>query len=360
MSADKPDELTLEVGGVVLSGWTEVHVARGVERCPTYFEIATTERYPEASEITVKSGDPCAIRIGQDLVATGYVDRVIRSVDAESHEVRIVGRGKCQDLVDCSAEWAGCEINQANVLDVATKLAAPYGISVSTLYSPDLGAPLPAFQVTVTESAFSIIEEMARYYAVLAYEQPDGNLVIAAVGKARAASGFKEGSNVQKAQFTDASDERFSDYKAFLMSMDVLSDLGNGGNLKASTTDPNVRRHRLHAIVAESPSGGQDIALKRVLWEAARRAGRGAVIHLTADSWRDGGGVLWTPNTLAAVDLPSLKVPSGDYCIGEVTYLMSGTGGTTAELTLMPAGAYAPEPILLQPALADISAANAQ
>jgi prophage tail gpP-like protein len=93
---------------------------------------------------------------------------------------------------------------------------------------------------------------------------------------------------------------------------------------------------------------------KRALWECARRAGRGRVVSLTCDSWRDAGGKLWEPNTLANVALPTLKISEQMMLIAEVTYRIDGDRGTTAELTLAPPAAYAPQPIILFPQLQEL------
>ena len=331
-----------------------MRITQGAERCPNDFDLVLTERYPGKTPTFAKAGDPCQVKAGADLLITGYVDRVIRSMDSGGHEVRITGRGKCQDLVDASAEYPGCEINQSTLVNTAAQLAAPYGIAVKTANNPDLGQALPSFNITLEQTPWSIIEEMTRFYAVLAYEDPNGDLVISAVGVADGSSGFAEGSNVQKATFTEAADQRFSDYDAFLLNMDVLGDLGDGGNLKANVKDPNVLRHRMKAIIAESPAGGQNIAFKRAHWEAARRAGRGTLISLTADCWRDAAGALWRPNTLVPVALPSLRVPTGHYCISEVTFIQDAAGGKTAQIVLMPKSAFQPEPIQLQPPILDL------
>ncbi|WP_410819059.1 phage baseplate assembly protein, partial [Paraburkholderia sp.] len=51
------DDLTLVAGGRQLSGWTRVRVSRGVERCPSDFQIEMTEKYPgDAFDITVQPG----------------------------------------------------------------------------------------------------------------------------------------------------------------------------------------------------------------------------------------------------------------------------------------------------------------
>lgn len=350
------EELILTVGGRELSGWTEVRVTRGIERCPSDFQIGMTERFPgEPDSFVVQPGDPCTVKLGDDLVLTGYVDRVIYGIGPEQHAITIVGRSKCEDLVDCSAEWPGGQISGADALGIAQKLAQPYGITVSAPGSK--GVRVEQFNLMIGESAFEIIERVCRYGALLAYDQPDGNLLLAQAGSVTAASGFTEGENIQYATMTYANDQRFSDYQCFMQSMDVLGDIGEGGNLLAKATDPGVKRHRLRMIISESPGGGQDFAQKRVTWEANRRIGRAAQLNVITDGWRDSAGALWTPNTLAPLCLPSLKCGSPDekamWLITEVSYRRDNSG-TTCALTIMRPEAFLPIPIIQLPSFADI------
>jgi len=84
-----------------------------------------------------------------------------------------------------------------------------------------------------------------------------------------------------------------------------------------------------------------------VNWEAVRRAGRSQVVHVHTGSWRDGDGMLWTPNTLVPISIPFLKIPEQTFMlISEVTYLLH-EHGTHAELVLMLSDAFKPEPTIL-------------
>lgn len=350
------EELTLTVGGRELTGWTEVRVTRGIERCPSDFEIGMTELYPgQADAFMVQPGDACTVKLGDDLVLTGYVDRANYSISPGQHTVAVVGRSKCADLVDCSAEWPGSQITIADMLAIAQKLAQPYGITVSAPGSK--GVRVEQFNLMIGETAFEIIERVGRYSALLAYDQPDGNLVLAQAASVTAASGFTEGENVQFASMTFSSDQRFSDYQCFMQSMDVLGDVGEGGNLLATAKDPGVARHRVRMIVSEAPSGGRDFAQQRATWEANRRIGRSAQLNVITDGWRDGAGVLWTPNTLVPLSLPILKCGSEDekamWLITEVAYRRDN-GGTTCALTIMRPEAFLPIPIVQMRVHADI------
>lgn len=347
-----------------MSGWTSIRVTRGIERCPSDFDIEMTELYPdEVGAFVIQPGDSCQVKLGDDLVITGYVDRFIPSIDGNSHSIRVMGRSKCADLVDCDAEWPGGQITGSSVLAIAQKLAEPYGkftdgrkpqpILVSTDVS-DAGPIIPQFNLTLGEKAFSIIERLCRFSALLAYDEPDGNLFLTRVGTLEAASGFKQGVNVQSASLSYAVDDVYSEVLAFILSLDMFLDAGNDGNLIATARDPNVLRHRRKIILAESGDTDFNVAKRRAYWEVARRSGRSRQLTVVTDGWRDSAGVLYTPNTLVPVDFPALKLPPNKWLISEVTYSRNEGSGTTATLTIMPPQAFAPQPTLLLPVFTEV------
>lgn len=363
------DELILEIGGHAFSGWSSIRVTRGIERLPSDFEIEMTEIYPgDVSTFQINPGDSCAVRLGNDVVVTGYIDRFAPMIDGGQHSITVCGRGKCSDLVDCSAEWPGGQISGANVLQIAQKLAEPYGVfsdgrskNSIVVYTDatEIGPVIPVFNLNVGDAPFTIIEKVCRFAALLAYEDADGNLFLTRVGKNEAASGFEQGKNVQRARIEYSIDQRYSEVYGFIQSFDTLMDVGEIGNLQATAKDPNVMRHRRRAVIAEpGDSLGFPVLQKRVQWEVARRLGRSQALHVTVDSWRDVDGALWAPNTLAPVALPALKLPSATWLISEVTYSRNLMSGTTADLVLMPPDAFLPQPVVLLPAFADVRAAQ--
>lgn len=350
------DDLTIVLAdsGVAVSGWSELRVTRGIERCPSDFEFSMTELYPgELRKVVVTPGDACQVKLGNDVVVTGYVDRFAPAYSPGTHAIAVSGRGKCQDLVDCSAEWPSNQMSGVSVLSIAKKLCKPYPNLTATALS-DVGASIPQFNIMWGESAWEIIERVCRFRALLAYEGADGNLVLSRAGSAQAACGFKEGVNVQSASIVYSADQRYSQYVVRRLNMDTLSDAGLGNDILQTFADPQVKRHRRRYIIAENgDTQGADVALQRGAWEATRRAGRSYQVRLTTDSWRDSAGALWTPNTLVPLDLPSLHIASALWLISEVSYKRDA-GGTTAELTIVPPQAFEVEPLLMFPSFPDI------
>ncbi len=335
------DDVTIVINGHVYGGWEDVRITRGIERLPGDFELRLTDFYAgDGDVLQIQAGDTCQVRIGGAAVITGYVDDVVPSIDARSHDISVVGRSKCADLVDCSAEWPGNQISGASVLEVARKLSQPYGIEVDATPGME-GLTIPVFSLMYGETPYDIIERLCRYSQLLLYDDEFGNLLLTRVSRsARAASGFREGFNVQRASARFSMHERFSEYRCYPSAFNTVQELGDAGFLVGSQLDAGVKRHRVKVMISDGTGlGGQDVALHRASWEMSRRWGRSVTARLTTDSWRDKAGALYEPNTLAAVDLPSLKISGKVWTISEVTY-RKGEQGTLCDLVLMDPRAF--------------------
>ena len=153
------DDVTLTIGGTVVSGWKAVRITRGIERIPSDFDISLTERYPNLGDVSVSPGDACVLKIGADTVVTGYVDRVTRTVDPHQHPITVSGRGMCEDLVDCSAQLQTFQFQNQTTAAIAGALAGPFGIDVLAL---SVGIVHPQVCLNVGESPFSVIDRLCK------------------------------------------------------------------------------------------------------------------------------------------------------------------------------------------------------
>ncbi len=349
MSADNDQDIvSLKVGGKIIAGWDDVRVTRGIERFPSDFSLGLMDYFPGSdNKQLVEEGMPCTVSLGKDPVITGYIDDWEPSISRSRHEVRATGRSKCQDLVDCSAEWPNNAINESNALEIASRLASYYGISVSTDVI-DL-VKTPQFTLNWGESPQEVIERIARWSALLYYDQPDGNLLLTRVGTRRAASGVAEGMNVEQAYYRKSMSDRFSDYVGVSMGISSIAgyapDTAYDAVTLATARDPEASRmrYRKHISIIESTLLASNQAQSAIDWEMNRRYGRSKQLSVTIDSWRDKDGKLWEPNTLLPVDLPTLRLPDTELLLSEVTY-MRGDNGTHARLTLMPPEAFTVQP----------------
>lgn len=348
------DVLTLTVGNVSVTGWQRVSVTRPLAAIPASFSIEATERYPNAADIDLKAGQPCTVKIGADLVLTGYVDRYTSSISASQHTIRVEGRSKSEDLVDCSALVAntsagsdstpGMQILNGDAISIARKLAAPYNIEILTNFTGPL-QPIPQFNINLGETVWEIIDRITRYAELIPYDLPDGSLMFSAVGTESMASGFTVGDNVETADVMFSMDQRYQEYEAHVTAMMALgTDAGvNSPGVGEIVKDEEVPRFRKLYIVSEQYVMGMPLAGKRALWEKNHRWGQSFNFTVTTDAWRDAAGKLWSPNCLAPIVAPQLKLADKHWLIGTVTYTRD-EGGQHAHLSLWPKEAFSVEP----------------
>lgn len=342
------DDLTLTVNGKVLSGWDATRVRRSIETMPSDFDLSLMDYYPGSDgKQEVKPGDACQVKIGDDTVLTGYVDRWAPMISSSRHAVHAVGRSKCADLVDCSAYWKNNVISGATPLQIAQKLAQPYDIPVSSDVS--IGTTVPQFTLNWGETSQEVIDRITRWAALLYYDLPDGSLFLTRVGTKQAASGVKQGQNIQEAAYESTMDERFSDYTGVSMAVTPINEAGGDDAYNAvalaKAQDPEAARmrYRNRIVIIESTMTANQQAQQCIEWEMNRRYGRSKRLLVTVDSWRDSAGKLWEPNTLIPISLPVFGLTDEVWLLGEVTFVKD-EDGTRAEMVLMPPAAFSVEP----------------
>jgi prophage tail gpP-like protein len=286
-----------------------------------------------------------------DLVLTGFIDRYMPRYNKQSHRVRLIGRSKTQDIVDCSidVDKTGWEIKATTIGQAAKVICQPYNINVSL---PDGDADLPgvlqqALWIYPGYTGYFLLEEMGRSVGMLIWDDAQGNLVISKGGTGgRAGSGITEGVNAEMVEAVWAADARYASYRVLGQGPDQVD---NHINYSATASDPEAGklRNRLRIIPQEVPDPGAAFSKTRAQWEANRRWGRSRQVRVEVTGWRDGSGKLWAANSIASVNLPTAKV-NEDRCVAEVSYLRD-EDGTRALLTLMPAQALQPQPFTVGP-----------
>jgi prophage tail gpP-like protein len=342
------DTLTLTIGNHVLTGWQRVSVSRPLAAIPAAFSLGVTEKYPKAPDIDVQPGQPCTVKIGGDLVLTGYVDRYTASINAGDHSIQIIGRSKSQDLVDCSAVFGdisqpGFQQINGTTLAIVRQLAKPYGITVQSTAGD--GVTIPQFNILLGETPWEIIDRITRYSQMLVYDLPDGSIMLAKVGTESMASGFSLGDNVESGNVNFSMDQRFSEYEGHLTSVLTFgTEAGvNTPDIGQVVKDDGVPRFRKRYVISEQFVMGRDIVHDRAVWEMNRRKGNSYRFDVVCDSWRDSAGKLWELNKLAPIQASALKLRNANYIIGGVTYLRDESG-QHGSLSLMPPEAFFVEP----------------
>ena len=329
------DVFGLRIGGKTFTGWTRASVRRSLEAVAGKFELGAADR----PGFPVEVGAEAVLTVDGEEVATGFVDRVSKTL--ARRELRVEGRDRTADLVDCSAIVPPYEFQDEGLSAIAAKLCDPFGIEV--VLASDEGDRFPRFAVHPGEAAFEAIERGCRLRGLLATTDGLGRLVLQRPVGEEVGAVLVERLNVLDASIDLDGSQRFRDYL-------VLSHDGANGDPEAleapdgRATDEGARAGRALVVLAEGAATAATCA-KRATWEAAVRSARAARLSVSVAELRAGrDGPLWRPGLLALVSIPTLRT-EGRMLVSEVEISQGKAdgSGTRAELQLVRPDAYALE-----------------
>jgi prophage tail gpP-like protein len=339
------DTLTLTVNGKIYQGWTEAAITRSLDRCASAFELSVTERWAgQGQDWKIVPGDEAVVAISGTPILTGYVERYMPAYSKDRHDVRISGRSKTCDLVDCMPDIPGGQYCGYTVDRIARALAAPFSISVKVADGLDTGEAFPSAMIEKSETAYEFLDKLCRMREILACDEADGSLLFTQAGSGRAQGALVEGENILSASAEITSDRRFQTYAVLSQTPISYDNEAAQPHVVATATDSGVVRPRRFAEIAEIPAdaGG---AKARAEWRKLYNYGQSISAAITVLGWRQRpGGNLWDVNLLVSVKSAALALYT-DLLIGAVTYRISKDYGAVTELELKPQAAYTPEPV---------------
>lgn len=332
------ESVVLTVDGQQWDGWTEMSITSSLEAIAGEFDLTVTTQWSEASPRVIRQGMPCTVALGSDTVVTGYIDDFIPSYDAENVSIRVTGRDKTGDLVDSSVvhksgQWKGVRLEK-----LAEEICKPYGVAV--INETDTGEAFPSVALEQGETAFDLLDRLAKQRGVLLTADGLGRLVITRASTKRAGVALVLGQNILAARGRFSWRERNSQYivkgttSAGGSTWDEQPAKVTGGR-QTIVDDNEINRYRPKILVNEDSLtvGG---ANTRGEWFRARMLGEANSTEITLAGWRENGdsGPLWQKNQLADIDDPVQNLKT-TWLIKTVTFT-EGDNGRICVLTLVP------------------------
>lgn len=336
-------ELLLLVGGRRYSGWKSVRVTRSIESLAGSFELEVSDRWGEQDEPwPIVEEDACRVEIDGAVVIDGYIDRRSLQLSGTSRSLSYAGRDRAAALVDSSAILDKWTFRNATVLDVARKVAEPFGVRVSLQAGVTLPKPQRKLVVNPGDSPYEAIRRAAAASGILAVSDGAGGILLARSGTARAQTPLLEGQNVLAASVDYDASERFSRYVVATQVAGTDQAAGPATRIRAEATDQAIRRTNRVLLVQPEAGVTTDYARQRADWEARIRAARAETVTVVVQGWRQARAGLWPLNALVMVRVPGIGV-DGIMLTSEVEHSIS-EGGEVTQLRLVRPDAFTPEP----------------
>jgi prophage tail gpP-like protein len=338
------DLVTLEVGGVDIVGWTEATVMRSMDHMTSSFSFAATGGDANRGTTVLAPGTSCRVRIGDDLLVTGYIDSTTISYSANDHRIQVDGRSKTKDLVDCSAPpgWAGRNLMQCTgmtVIDIIKTLVEPFGINVVVSGAEaDATQLVPDIQTDADGATVgSILQDLCDRYAIWLSDTPEGDLALVAnigqkTGNALSMKPY-DFVNTMTGEVRRDESNTFSSVTVRGQGSGTDENFGRDvSQVTATVTDGSVKRYRPLILPGATDMTQRD-AKSMAVKERQSRLASSFEAEYTVHGWRGSAGELWRENRIVEVadELLGIHQP---LLVFSVQYTIS-EGGTLAALRLI-------------------------
>lgn len=334
--------VSLTVDGLDYFGWKSVEITAGLEDQARSFTLSITWKWPGQIEpLPIKAGAKCQVKIGDDLVLTGWVFATPISYDHQQITTSISGRSLTADLVDCAAVNKPGQWNNQSVLAIVSALAAPYGIRVRSQI-PE-GSKLSDHTIEPGETVFESIDRLLTLFRVFSTDDAKGMAVLAKPGsEVRAFDTLGVGNNILTGDAPLDFSAVFSEYQVLGQKSGTDEEFGaEAAEVSAVVSDPRMSRKRV-MIIQESGQMTNELAQARANWERGSRMGKALTTTYTVQGWRQSNGALWKHNSLVRVIDPIVGFER-IMLIARVTYSLTDSGMITT-MEVGPPDGYEPEP----------------
>lgn len=351
--------IRIEVGGARYENFVEAAVELSIEAISRRFQFSAVTR--GVGDIPFRAGQTCRVWIDDDVVATGFVEKIELTLAEGAEEVTytISGRDKLCDLVDSSIDGMGdfrstvaasCRSAlrflgiDADVVDLSRSGSRPLADAAEIL------APEP------TETAADFLWGLAGRRQVLLASDGAGNLVILNGDPTPIETRIVhlvEGAgqnNVVGMRFTSDHSKRFGTYRVVTQKnageasfLDIDFGAEEIATTIATHVDPKIRGTRRRSMAGDAHYAAGD-AKARARWEANLARAEGLVYVAELSSHRDEAGNLWALNTAPIVEDEFAGIRTRMMIAGIV--FRDEEQGETAELAFRRIDAYAAQAAL--------------
>ena len=360
MTATAPDAalLTVTIGSQELTGWESYSYHAGMDVMPWQITVRATLHQPTGNSLNLQEGMTASVKLGNDLLLTGYLVTISENISARSHSLSLLIASKTLDLTDCSGSLVTSDLNIGNnessgrsLVSMMQLVCKPFSVDVTADDGLD-NPTIPFFAINLTETPYAIIDRLCRQVGVIFTDTPEGNVRLVKVGSTQPATALAYGDTIEDYSEQRSTDGRYSVIKAVLQTSQLLSQEPDSADyvsqVKASEAgkeahDPGITRNRPLLIPVDLGDANFDVAARRVIWEVARRSGRASPITVTVSGHRDASQSLYRPNQPVTLTKPDGS--TAERVIASVN-LIGGLSGRRASLTLLTADSLQPQPIV--------------
>ena len=332
-----PDEVAVFIAGERFRFWTEVRIGRALDNLDTVSFEAPFDSTVQGMRDTFRpfSYLDLEVTVGGTPLFKGTLVSVTPTIEPSARRVSVTGYATPGVMGDCTmpASAYPLEFNNQTLTEIATALAAPFGVTVEA--DTDVGTPFARVSVSVGAVVLPFLADLAKQRGTVLRSTASGALLITkAIDVGAPVARFRQGA----APLMNVS-PRFSPQKYFSHITGVVP-AGFAYDGTQFTTKNTHIEGVVRPFTYEVTDTADADAQTAVDAKLGRMFGSAVVYSVTVSTWRDELGGLWAPNTLVTLLAPDVMVYNEyTFLVRSVAFSRNGDA-TTATLELVPPGAF--------------------
>lgn len=346
------DDVSLEFNGQIFRGFKSLKIDFGINNIAAKFSLVVANSDNGGVISLFPTDVSVVIRIGSDVVLTGWVEVVSPSASPEDSGITISGRSKAGDLVECSAVHSSGQWRRQSVEAIAEELCSPYGIGILRP-NAGTGEVIDNFEIEKGESVYECIERLCRLRSLLARSTPEGDIRLARAGKRRAQRPLQRfidperqrENNIIRGGGSFATTGRFSEFHVIGQSPGSNSSYGEEtAQGSAVIHDQAILRYRPKIMLADGAANSDD-CMRIGSWEVAQAAGKAQQSSFDVVGWRQfSGGPLWEVDLVTEINDEETGIIRNDLIINALSFIRD-LESSYCTITLQPVAAFDPKPV---------------
>lgn len=334
------DTVSLSVGGKIHTEWKSYEIDSDLMVPADAFNLTLAPGTAALPEYVVE-GAAIQVRVGRDLVLTGFIDDISQQSAKGKHDISINGRDGAGQLLDCSAPIFSHRLQ--TLKNIATALVRDFGF-ISIRIDAKKTMLRERVSVEPGDSAWDALSHAAEANGLWPWFEPTGELVIGGPDYTTApvATLIQRvdgvGNNVEEVTVTRSCAERYSEITVLGQSPGTYLEPGDI-KIRGTASDTGVKQHRPR-IVIDHDMENSAMALTRAKKLIADARLNALSIEVTVKGHHTAHGVLWKPGQRVVLQFDRERINGIFFLMGR-KLVRSRDGGTRTLLRFKEDGIWA-------------------
>ncbi len=303
-------KVQLQIGDFKYAGWENISISKSMESIADTFQMEIFK----GDEVVIEDDTAVKVLVDDEVFLTGYVDDTTIEISDTARPLKITGRSKPCDLVDCNIS-ENKQYNKQNAKQIIKDLAFSFGIDVSSDFGFEL---LDIYSTKVGETYFNTINRLCKQTNMMPISDKLGNIKLIKNDNKTISRAIKD-KDLKSIRYFQARKNRFNSYT--YKKEGIVTDITDG-----TQKDDSVKRFRPFVAINTEEKTNVDLAK----WKKNSNAVKSVLLEVVIYGWDI------EINTIVKIES---SVVNNSFLVKSVVYKKSGSG-TVASATLVSKDLY--------------------